>query len=227
MVVGGLLLHHKARALSGAALYCTYKLIAVMRQLALALLGVVFEMSVVAQGTVNFSTRVTGLVDAPATHFTGERVGSDYWGQLFAAPPGGVLQLVGVPVEFRNDAGIGYITSGGAVAIPGVAGGSPAEVKLVAWSKSLGTDYLQAVGMGVGMIGESAVITVPFTGNPDGLPPTPAANLVGLQGFVIPQIPEPSVAAMGLLAFGVLLIRIPLRQTRRNCRIQVDPKIQI
>jgi hypothetical protein len=44
------------------------------------------------------------------------------------------------------------------------------------------------------------------TGNPDAIPPTVAANLVGLQGFEIPIIPEPSIAAVGLLGASLLLI---------------------
>lgn len=185
-----------------------------MKQLALILLGMMFEWNVVAQGTVNFATRVTGGVDAPVWDVvTGQNIGNDFWGQLFAGAPGGTLNPVGVPVEFRNDAGIGYITAGGAVAIPGVAGGSAAQVQLVAWHKSLGPDFLAAKAAGFGLWGESGIISLPQTGNPDAIPPTPAANLLGLQGFAVSSlIPEPSVAAMVLIGGCSLLSWIDSRK---------------
>ncbi len=180
-----------------------------MKHIVLTLTALLAAASVYAQGTVNFATRVTGVVDAPVTLATdSSKVGSEWWGQLYAGAAGGALAAVGSPVEFRGDAGIGYITAGGNVAIPGVAGGSPAQVQLVAWNKSLGNDYAAAKAAGQGGWGESAVVTVAATGNPTGVPPTPAANLAGLQGFTVtPVVPEPAVAALGLLGAGLLLIR--------------------
>lgn len=179
-----------------------------MKQIVLTLTALLAAASAFAQGTVNFATRVTGQLDAPVT-YAGAKVGATHWGQLFAGAPGAaLLEPVGVPVEFRADAGIGYITAGGAVAIPGVAGGSPAQVQLVAWDKSLGNIYTAARAMGLGGWGASGVITVAATGNPAAVPPTTAANLVGLQGFEVQTlIPEPSIAALGLLGAGLLLIR--------------------
>jgi hypothetical protein len=174
--------------------------------------------TVYAQGTVNFQTQVSGSFSAPvryqgysmdpAAPLATSGADGQLWGQLYAGPSGGALTAIGAPVEFRSDAGRGFITAGGAVPIPGVAGGSPAQVKLVAWHKSLGSDYTAAVAANMGGVGESAVITVAATGNPAAVPPTTAANLVGLAGFsVTPLIPEPSIAALGLLGAGLLLIR--------------------
>lgn len=178
-----------------------------MKHIVLTLTALFAAASVYAQGTVNFATRVTGQLDAPVT-YNGAPVGSDFYGQLLAAAPGGTLTPVGVPVEFRGDAGIGYITAGGAIAIPGVAGGAAAEVRLVAWSKQVGSTWAEASAAGMGGTGMSGVITVAATGNPGATPPTTAANLVGLQGFAVdPIIPEPTIAALGPLGAGLLLIR--------------------
>jgi hypothetical protein len=195
-----------------------------MKKIALTLAALAVAASSYAQGTLNFANRVSGVFSAQVT-YAGDTLGaagggpagpagSGFWGQLYAAAPGGTLAAIGSPVEFRNDAGIGYITSGGVVSVAGVAGGSPAQVKLVAWHKSLGNDYTAAVAQGLGGWGESAVITVNTGGG--GTPPAPAANLgvVGgtaantLAGFEVRSlVPEPSMAALGLLGAGLLLIR--------------------
>jgi hypothetical protein len=177
-----------------------------MKHIALTLTALLAAASAYAQGTVNFATRVTGQVDAPVT-YQGAKAGDAYYGQLYAGAKGGTLAAVGQPVPFRSDAGIGYITAGGAVAVPGVAGGAEADIRLVAWAKSQGATYDAAKALNMGGWNESPIITVK-TGNPDAVPPTVAANLVGLQGFEIsPIIPEPSIAALGLLGAGLLLIR--------------------
>jgi hypothetical protein len=166
--------------------------------------------SAFAQGEVNFQTRVTGILDAPVRYGAADGPFADgnYWGQLLAGPVGGTLAPVGQPVEFRTGTGQGYITAGGAVPIPGVPGGSAAQVQFVGWAKSLGNSYAAAVAANTGGVGSSAPITVAATGNPAAVPPTTAANLVGLQGFVISTlIPEPSIAALGLLGAGLLLFR--------------------
>jgi hypothetical protein len=190
-----------------------------MKHIALTLTALLVAASTFAQGTLNFANRVTGVFSAQATYegdpnLPAGPAGNNFWGQLLAAGPGGQLAPVGQPVEFRNDAGIGYITSGGVVEVPGVAGGSPAQVEMVAWHKSLGNDWATASAAGMGGIGRSGVITVNTGGG--GTPPAPAANLgqAGgtaantLQPFQISTlVPEPSIAALGLLGAGLLLIR--------------------
>lgn len=184
-----------------------------MKHTLITLAAVFAAASVFAQGTVNFQTRVSGSFDAPVRYASYDpsptgplaTAGADgqLWGQLYAGPAGGALAAIGAPVEFRSDAGRGYITAGGAVPIPNVAGGSPAQVKLVAWHKSLGSDYAAAVAANLGGVGESPVINIAATGNPAAVPPTTAANLVGLAGFQVSAlVPEPSIAALGLLGAG-------------------------
>lgn len=183
-----------------------------MKQIAITLTALFVAVSAFAQGTLNFTTRVTGVLDAQVTYqgdgtLPAGPAGNQFWGQLLAGPVGGQLEPIGTPVEFRNDAGIGYITAGGAVNVPGVADGSPAEVRLVAWHKSLGDSWAAAQAAGLGGIGSSESVTVNTGGLVNGNP-VPPPNIVGLQGFQISTlVPEPSIAALGLLGAGLLLIR--------------------
>jgi len=178
-----------------------------MKHIVIALAALAFAASAFAQGTVNFATRSGTTVNAPVTYTGGGNVlgtGADaVWGQLYGSAPGGTLAALGAPVPFRSDAGSGYITAGGTVEIPGTSANGSATVKLVAWYASQGATYAEAMGKGSGF-GESAVLTVNGLGGGT----TPPALLAGLQGFsVSPVIPEPSIAALGLLGAGLLLIR--------------------
>jgi hypothetical protein len=187
-----------------------------MKQIALTLAALFAAASVLAQGTVNFATFIPGSVDAPVRYqgvpgqTDGDPVGNNFWGQLMAGPVGGPLQLVGDPVEFRQGTGQGYITAGGVIEIPGVAAGAAADVRLVAWDKALGMDYNAAIANpGGGVWGQSEIVTIASTGGQVTGEPTPRlpANLTGLQGFNVTFVPEPSMALLGLLGIGLLLVR--------------------
>lgn len=181
-----------------------------MKHCLVTLAALLAAASTYAQGTLNFVNKITGTVDA--------RV---YYGAGTAAPAVGggatasdmmVAQLwqttgtvgpVGDPIPFRNSgAGTGYWV-GATRTLNGVAENANATVKVVAWSTALGATYEAAKAAGQGGFGESAPITVPTGG---GL--NPPGALVGLQAFNIAAIvPEPSIAALGLLGAGLLLIR--------------------
>jgi hypothetical protein len=178
-----------------------------MKHIALALTAVLAAVSSYAQGTVNFQTKSGTAVDAPV-RYGGQLAGSAYMGQLYAQIGVGLpFAAIGTPLPFRSDAGIGYITAGGAVPVPGAGGGTAASIKLVAWASSLGATYEEVVAKGLGGFNESAPIAIANLGG-GGTPPSPAANLIGLQGFEIATIvPEPAIAALGLLGAGLLLIR--------------------
>lgn len=164
--------------------------------------------SAYAQGTVNFVNKITGTVDArvlmtPSLGATPVPADGTYQAQLYAGPVGGALAAVGDPIVFRSasEAQKGY-WAGATRTIPGVAESGTAQVKVVAWQTSLGANYEAAMATGGGY-GESAVITVTTGG---GL--TPPAPLVGLTGFTtLAVVPEPTIAALGLLGAGLLLIR--------------------
>lgn len=160
-----------------------------MKSIVLALTALLAASSAFAQGTINFATKVTPTVDARVTYL-GAPVGADFVGQLTVN--GGA---VGAPVAFRAtpDAAKGYIVGGGNVN-GGLAGGTAVSVSLRAWQGGVGSTYEAAA-----IKGESASLAGLVLGNA-GTPPSPAANLVGLQGFNI--VPEPSIAALGLLGAG-------------------------
>ncbi|MCC7373111.1 MAG: hypothetical protein IT581_00535 [Verrucomicrobiales bacterium] len=161
----------------------------------LVLTGLVIHSVAVAQGTINFSTRVGANLDAPV-YYLGELLDGSFLGQLYVGPVNGPLAPTGNPTPFRSDAGRGYITSGGTVEVPGLVGGELAQVKLVAWAAALGASYVEAVARDVGGYGESAPIILRLGG--DLVPPT---SLIGpngaLKGFSIPIVPEPAAAWLG------------------------------
>lgn len=168
----------------------------------------------VAQGTILFSTRAGGVVNAPVVYIGDGSLADDrFRGQLYAGPLGGPLGPIGDPQPFRGDVGRGYITAGGIVEVPGVPPGSTAEVKLVAWASWHGTSYVEALAKGMGDIGESAIIQIDLGGGIQ-----PPAMLLGLQGFgVSPLIPEASAAFLAMLGFGVLAcFRQPPRDRRSH-----------
>jgi hypothetical protein len=189
-----------------------------MKQTVLALSALLVAVSSFAQGQLNFSNRVLPDVDAIVTYAGDSALpagpaGSGFWGQLLAGPVGGALAPIGAPVEFRNDVRIGYITAGGAVSVGTVAPGSDASVQMVAWHKSLGNDYAAAVAANQGGVGASSIFTVTTGGA--GSPPSLPANLVAKAGTtpafaafsVSTLVPEPTIAALGLLGAGLLMIR--------------------
>lgn len=165
--------------------------------------------SAFAQGTVNFVNRIPGTIDnGRVLYDTGGGVTSPaddrFVAQLYASAPGGTLAAVGAPIVFRanSDAAKGYWV-GEARTIPGVAENGSADVRVAAWAVALGATFEAAQAAGQGGWGLSDKITVTTGG---GL--TPPQALVGLTGFTIATIvPEPSIAALGLLGAGLLLIR--------------------
>lgn len=165
-------------------------------------------LTAVAQGTVHFTTKLAGVVDAPVIYGENRELvtgtGSHaIMGQLYAGTPGGFMMPVGVPIPFRSDADRGYITTGGEVLIPGTVPGGSAHVQLVAWWVGMGSTFAEALSEGRGNIGLSAVIAVNGLGGGT-IPPAP---LTGLQGFSISAIPEASTSSLALLGAALLALR--------------------
>lgn len=162
-----------------------------------------------AQGTVNFVNKITGSYDAKVFYAASPAplpAGAGYVAQLFAGPVGGPLVKTGDPVPFRTTAaGLGY-WSAISREVAGVPAGSDAQVQAVSWLLSLGTEFaaVKAGGNGVtGGWGESNISTVKLGGGT-----VVPGEMSGLTGYTISAvIPEPSIAALGLLGAGLLLIR--------------------
>jgi len=179
-----------------------------MKYTVLTLAATFAAASAFAQGTVAFGNRVTSAgIDAPVTDSTGAKIdGAAGWAQLLAGPAGGALAPVGDPVNFRSGAAAGYITTV-TVPVPTVAAGSPADLQMVAWDAAVGGTYDAAMASGMGGMGASGVLSGITTGGA-GSPPSLPANMTGLTAFSIaPVVPEPSIAALGLLGAGLLVIR--------------------
>lgn len=180
-----------------------------MKHCLVTLAALVVAASSFAQGTVTFHNKI-GSVDARVSYAAGVGGYADsaVVAQLYASAPGGTLAAVGGTIPFRSApaAGAGYLNTTGVDTtrnIPGVAEGGSAQVKVVAWVSSLGATYEAAKAAAGGLgTGESGVITV-ATGGGIQLP----GQLVGLQSFTVSVVPEPSIAALGLLGAGLLLIR--------------------
>jgi hypothetical protein len=175
--------------------------------------------SALAQGTVVFNNAGTGLsgVAGPVMFAGDNRPGAPIGGPGAAAGTAFLAQLqynnagtwtdVGPSQPFRTGGAAGYWQAPPtAVAIPGIAGGANATLRVAAWAAELGSSYSAALASGLGGAGLSNELTVALGGA--GEPPTLPATLVGLQAINISAVvPEPSIAALGLLGAGLLLIR--------------------
>lgn len=135
-----------------------------------------------SQGTVYFSNRVPGIVDAPVVapswggHFR-TPIDDRFVAQLWAAPPGAELRPVGDPVPFAK-AGLGQdgYFDGGVRVVPGVAPGDPIQVKVAYWYGNLGATYAEAIQKYQGGWGETGVIGLARSGG-GAEPPAPLTGL--------------------------------------------------
>jgi len=163
-----------------------------------------------AQGSVQFSGRVTGVYDAPV--FVGalggaKAEGAAYMVQLYAGNTASSLGPVGAALPFLTGAGAGYWRTTGTVIPAGsidASGNSFLQVR--AWATASGATYEIASASGTGF-GLSNTLTIKPTNAPD----VPAL-LTGLTSFTISAagtgpIPEPSVMAVAALGGLALLLR--------------------
>ena len=161
---------------------------------------------VLAQGTLNFSTLVTGAVDARVSRGNSLAdavpVGADYFGQLYVGKSDTDLTAVGHPIAFIDapSGGRGYIRDG-EVVVPGLPPGFIATVELRAWRRDLGITYEAAASQSEGFYSASSdpiIVTLGPLG--DG---HTSSFLIGLSSFLIP-IPEPD--CVSLIAMGALVL---------------------
>lgn len=173
-----------------------------MKHCLIALSSLLVAASSFAQATFQLNNRIVGTVVAPvfmADGVTG--LNSGYVAALWGGPAGaaeGALVQMGAALPFRDGAGAGNINITGADTLRSVAGtsdGASAAVQLRAWKGAAGSSYDAS-----GEKGKSAILTLNGGG---GL--TPPSALVGLTSFSV--VPEPGVAALGLLGAGLLAIR--------------------
>lgn len=155
------------------------------------------------QGLFNLGTKMSGAgINAKVTHIDGTTPidGANGWvGQAYVGADASSLAPVGSPVAFRTGRAEGYLPS---MAIDaGVPGGTTVWVAIAAWNQNDGATYEDAMNA-LGAVGMSAPIQVTVLEVPN-----PPPNLVGLEGWVVAPIPEPSTLALGLLGIGALMLR--------------------
>jgi len=178
-----------------------------MKHCLLTLAALLVAASTYAQGTINFVNRIVGVIDAPVKLDTSTGPGlsgADGWvAVLYGSAPGGTAAAVGAPIPFRTGTGVGYFPGESRI-IPGVAENGTASLQVKVFNTALGATFEEVQAKGMGGWGESAVLPAVATGG--GLNPPTA--MTGLAAFTAASVvPEPSIAALGLLGAGLLLIR--------------------
>ena len=162
------------------------------------------------QGTINFANRAVG-VDAPVTNAAGNRilgpgtyVADFFWSANTNASMDSLSAFGANSPFYTNPAQAGYFV-GRVITLPGVWGGVTILAQVRVWDTTYGATYEQARDGG-GEFGFSNLLLV-FTDTPPG----GGAHLIGLRGFQLQVIPEPSVGALLLLVGSVVLLRRRLR----------------
>jgi hypothetical protein len=198
------------------------------KQILTALMVVGMAAGVMAQGYVNFSTRVTGTVvqriylpqlanptvstfgstasDTPAgtTVYTGARVeGPGYSATLWAAAGAdqaeSALALVpGSLTPFRTGSALGGTPTPIALAVPGVAPASTGTFQIRVWDNTGGATWDTAL-----VRGASQLFNVSNLG--DGVLTLPA-DMANFQSFSLYVVPEPSTFVLAGLGAAALLI---------------------
>ncbi len=159
------------------------------------------------QGSVIFcnssSTLVSNSVTGRPVAATDGVMAALYW-----SPVGtsnfvqiGSVTMVGIPLA-------GLIAAGTRVTGAATSGGATGQFQVRAWGGGYAS-YEQAVQAGAGvLLGQSTTLQI-STGNPAGLPPTPAASLRsgGLQSFTVTPAVGPADMDIGLRVFDGLNIK--------------------
>lgn len=165
-----------------------------MKKLLIVAICAVGILSGQAQGLINF-VNLSGPV---SNNDTGDLLGPEAVGQIWAGADAGSLAPVGDPLAFAG----GGIIVGPEVAIPGVAGGATAFVQLRAWDATFASFAEAQAGLGAN--GFSDVVESPALKTPGALLPAPNLNTTA---FGITAIPEPSTIALAILGAAALFIR--------------------
>jgi len=172
---------------------------------------IVTALGAYGQGTVNFANGAGGAVpvDAPVTNAmvspSVRAAGPGFQAQLYVGPAGTANAALlttngvgGTPAILLSGASAGYFF-GNARTIEGFAAGSVATLQVRAWATAGGATSYETASPNAR--GQSNLIQTSLGG---GAIPTP--NMVGLQGFSVGGVPEPSSIALGLLGLGAIAL---------------------
>jgi hypothetical protein len=173
---------------------------------------IIGSVSLNAQGTIQFSTRIAGLVDAPVWRHTygGEPPGPGVTAQLFLVnnDAAGATYIPLFPTTtFREGVrAVQFYTKPVVVEVPGWL---PRSEPTIVYRAYEGSSYDEAVRSGL-LHGQSGPLKVFLGGtNPDGTE-IYGGFLVGLAGFVL--VPEPAPGLLAIVAASLFLLG---RRTRR------------
>jgi hypothetical protein len=179
-----------------------------MKKLLVTAIALVAAASVYAQGTLVFAnyfgTTRASVTSAPETGAV-LCTGPGYLADLYIAPAGTtdplspLFKSAGLAELFKTGTGAGYFL-GGVKTLAGQPAGMVA-VQVRAWNAAAGATYAAALLSPIGEIGMSNVIPLELV-----VPPTPAKNLVGIQGFQLHMVPEPGSFALAALGLASLVI---------------------
>lgn len=174
-----------------------------MNKIIATALGLAAFTAAYGQGTVlvqnNLGAAITYILQPDGSR----AIGADYKVEVFTysgneANPFGT-QLGATATIAAN----GRFTAG-SQAVPGVAGGSTAQLIVRAWDTKTGADYASAL-----ISGKSTVFTSSVLGGAGNPPSTPSSMVTGLptgfQSFAL--TPEPTTIALGALGAAALFIR--------------------
>jgi len=159
------------------------------------------------QGSINFSSvAVPGrprITDAAGANVGGTTISVEILAKAPGAASYSAVQKVNTDGSLSaftpinplsgNNAGL---FSGGTVAVPGIAGGSPASVIVRAWDNTTGASFDAATLKG------SVAFDIASLGGA-GTPPSTPAIMAGYTGITL--VPEPSTYALAALGLGALL----------------------
>lgn len=191
-----------------------------MKKLLLSLVLSGVASAAFGQGQLNFASAAAG-VNAPATNrtalvnsganLTGSRAsGAAFLATLYIGPAATVDASLlttngfgGAPVAFNTGAQAGYFT-GGARVIAGVAGGQTITAQIRAWNSAFPSWEAAPASERTAISGLGAPNLIQVTLGI--VPPGSPTGLVGLQGYEIGGIPEPSSIALGLLGLGAIAL---------------------
>jgi len=177
-----------------------------------------------AQGVVNFNNKVAADVNGPAVDARifylnganpapgGGTLRAALYGAVGSLSSDASLVLLSNPtdgqttVDFRTSpvpAGYGYVNPGssGSRTIPGAGFSTTVTLQIRAWDGGY-ADYATAVTQGAATGKSNLVVIQTTTGPTDQVIP----RLVGLTGFTVIPVPEPSSIALGLLGLGALAL---------------------
>jgi hypothetical protein len=183
----------------------TNKPYVVAKALVALLMMICFPVDAFGHGTFRFQNRSAPTRLGSAD---GLLAGPGFWAHMLVGAVPEDLRPVGMSAEHIRDG----LVSGGTITVPFISPGYTGYVQMVAWDGTAwGTD-LSTVPLG--QLGRTDVVPV-FLASPTGVQLEPQFTLPA----IVPPIPEPSTAVLGILGAFVLVMLWTFRFSRDPNRL--------